>query len=73
MDRRIRKAALIITVGLLVALVSLMIRHPLAFMGFLIFGALVILIGIVYYLVSIARGTAPVGHHTTAPGSTPPA
>lgn len=56
MERRIRKAALFVTVGLFVALVSLLIQHPLAFMGFLIFGALVIIIGIVLYLIALLRG-----------------
>jgi len=56
MDRRIRKAAMIVSIGLFVALVSLLIQHPLAFMGFLVFGALVIVIGVLYYLISIARG-----------------
>lgn len=56
MERRIRTAAIFVTIGLFVALVSLLIQHPLAFMGFLIFGALVILVGIVLYLIALLRG-----------------
>jgi len=47
---------MMVTIGLIVALVSLLIPHPLAFMGFLVFGALVIIIGILMYLVALLRG-----------------
>lgn len=55
MERRIRTASIIVTIGLIIALISLVVNHPVAFLGFLIFGVLTIAIGIVYYLITLLR------------------
>jgi hypothetical protein len=57
MESRIKKSAIIVTIGLVVALISLIMHHPLAFVLFLVFGALIIVIGMLYYLFSLAKGT----------------
>jgi 1,4-dihydroxy-2-naphthoate octaprenyltransferase len=58
MERRIRTASIIVTIGLIIALISLVVNHPLAFLAFLILGVLTIVIGIAYYLFSLLRGGA---------------
>jgi hypothetical protein len=65
MERRIRISALLVLIGLVVALVSLLIQHPLAFVMFIVLGATLIGIGVIYYLVSLVRVTTP--ETTTAP------
>ncbi len=56
MERRIRTASIMVTIGLIVSLISLVVNHPVAFLGFLIFGVLLIAIGIVYYMITLLRG-----------------
>lgn len=52
-ERRIRWASFLIGAGLLVQLASLLVVHPLAFMGFLMIGCPLMLAGIVMYLLSL--------------------
>ncbi len=52
-ERRIKWASFLIGAGLLVQLASLLVVHPLAFMGFLMIGCPLMLAGIVMYLLSL--------------------
>ena len=52
-ERRIRWASFLIGAGLLVQLASLLVVHPLAFVGFLMIGCPLVLAGIVMYLLSL--------------------
>lgn len=52
-ERRIRWASFLIGAGLLVQFASLLMVHPLAFMGFLMIGCPLMLAGIVIYLLSL--------------------
>ena len=52
-ERRIKWASFLIGAGLLVQLASLLVVHPLAFMGFLMIGCPLVLAGIVMYLLSL--------------------
>jgi hypothetical protein len=52
-ERRIKWASFLIGAGLLVQLASLLIVHPLAFIGFLMIGCPLVLAGIVMYLLSL--------------------
>lgn len=54
LDRRLRLAALCVTVGLVVEAVSFTALHPAAFFVFLAPGALLVGVGIVVYLWAIA-------------------
>lgn len=56
MEQRIRVASVIVTLGLIIALVSLVVNHPVAFVAFLGFGVLLITIGILMYLIALLRG-----------------
>jgi hydrogenase/urease accessory protein HupE len=49
-DRRIRWAATLVGVGLLVQALSLVWSHPTAFVLFLVVGAVLVLAGVVTYL-----------------------
>jgi hypothetical protein len=52
-ERRIKWASWLIGAGLLVQLASLLLVHPLAFVGFLMVGCPLMLAGIVLYLLSL--------------------
>ena len=52
-ERRIKWASWLIGAGLLVQLGSLLLVHPLAFVGFLMVGCPLMLAGIVLYLLSL--------------------
>ena len=52
-ERRIKWASFLIGAGLLVQLASLLVVHPLAFMGFLMIGCPLMLAGIMMYLLSL--------------------
>ena len=67
MERRIRISALLTSIGLVVALISLLIPHPLAFVMFLGIGVTLVVIGVIYYLVSLVREPTP----PTAPAAPP--
>ena len=52
-ESRLRQAALIISVGLAIELLSLVPLHPLAFMGFVGLGVPFIALGIVLFLLAL--------------------
>jgi predicted membrane channel-forming protein YqfA (hemolysin III family) len=57
-EKRVRQAAVLICLGLLVLLLTLLRIHPLAFMAFILIGCPLVSAGIVLYLYSI------VSHHS---------
>lgn len=59
MEPRIRRAAIVVTLGLVAALISLVINHPLAFLGFIAPGVFLVLAGITLYLIALLRRDAP--------------
>jgi hypothetical protein len=80
LERRIRLSALLVFLALAATLASLLIFHPLSFVGFAVFGVTIIIIANVYFLYAVLRGnrgsrkessmtaTPPVG---TQPAATP--
>jgi hypothetical protein len=52
-EKRIRQAAVLVCLGLLVLLLSLVRIHPLAFMAFILIGCPLVLAGILLFLYSI--------------------
>jgi hypothetical protein len=52
-ERRVRLAAVLICLGLLVQLITLVRVHPLAFMTFILVACPLVLVGILLYLYSI--------------------
>jgi hypothetical protein len=54
LERRIRRAALLVAAGTSILLVSLYSDHPLSFMAFLVLGCPVVLIGVLLYLYSLS-------------------
>jgi hypothetical protein len=54
LEKRIRRSALLISIGVLVLLFSLLWKHPLSFMAFLVVGCPLILVGLLLYLYSLA-------------------
>lgn len=66
MERQIRRSALLVTIGLIVALVSLLINHPLAFIMFLGVAVTMIAAGMLTYLFALVR------EPSTSIRSTPP-
>ncbi len=57
--RRLRLAGLLIGLGLLIEAATLFWKHPTAFLAFLLLGGLLVAVGVVLYLISIA--TSPAG------------
>ncbi len=62
LERRIRQSAIMVLIGLAGTLASLLIFHPLSFVGFIVVGIVLIIVANFYFLVAIIRGerTAPV-------------
>lgn len=58
LERRIRWAAVLVTVGLVVLLASLFWEHPLSFMTFLGLGCPIVLLGVIVYLYSVSTARA---------------
>jgi hypothetical protein len=52
-ERRIRRAGLLIVCGLVIQMITLIFVHPLAFMAFLLISCPLVAIGIVLFLYSI--------------------
>jgi heme A synthase len=52
-EKRVRLAAILVCLGLLVQLITLVRTHPLAFMAFILIGCPLVLAGILLYLYSI--------------------
>ncbi len=57
LDRRIRRASALVLLGLAGTLTSLLIFHPLSFIGFIVVGVLVLLFANIYFLYALIRGT----------------
>ena len=55
-ERRIRRAALLIGAGLVFQSVTLWVEHPLAFVAFAAIGCPLVAAGVVLYLVSLVPG-----------------
>ncbi len=55
MDRRLRVSGVLIALGLLILFISLIPNHALAFVGFAMLGAPLLLAGVVWYLISLLR------------------
>lgn len=53
LERRIRIAAMLVSLGLLVLLITLVRIHPLAFVAFAVIGVPLILAGVLVFLYSI--------------------
>lgn len=63
LERRVRVAGIMISFALMAMLASLLIFHPLSFVGFALFGVVVMIVANVYFLIAIIRGdrvSAPV-------------
>jgi hypothetical protein len=56
LERRVRWAALMISFALIATLVSLLVFHPLAFIGYAFFGVVIMILGNIYFLFAIVRG-----------------
>ena len=54
LEKRLRRSAVLISIGVLVLLFSLLWKHPLSFMAFLVVGCPLILVGLLLYLYSLA-------------------
>ena len=63
-EKGLRRAGVLICLGLLVQLITLVRIHPLAFMAFILISCPLVLAGIVLYLYSIVS-------HPSEKGSTP--
>ncbi len=59
MEKRLRLAAVLVVAGLLVELITLFWSHPTAFLVFLIAGGSLIVLGVLVYLLSLLKWTAP--------------
>jgi hypothetical protein len=52
-ERRIRRASLLIAIGLLIQLVTLVWTHPLSFVAFIVVGCPIEAAGILYFLIAL--------------------
>jgi hypothetical protein len=68
LEKRIRRAAIMIFIALVGTLGSLLVSHPLSFIEFAIVGVLLIILAIIYYLIALVRG----GGHSPDHKHTPP-
>ena len=59
MEKRLRLAASLVLAGLLVELITLFWSHPTTFLVFLILGGSLIFLGVLVYLLSLLKWTAP--------------
>jgi uncharacterized membrane protein len=57
MEQRIRTSALFVCAGLVVAVISLLVNHPLAFIVFILVGVLLVVVGVAIYLLALLRQT----------------
>jgi hypothetical protein len=59
MEKRLRISAMLVFAGLLIELVTLFWSHPTAFLVFLLLGGTLIVLGVIVYLLSLLKWTAP--------------
>jgi len=69
MEKRLRIAAALVSAGLLVELITLFWAHPTAFLVFLILGGSLIVLGVLVYLLSLLKWTAPRAVETSREGN----
>jgi len=62
MEKHLRRAGILVSLGLMIQLLTLLPLHPLAFIGFAVFAIPVTAAGIIYFLLSLLR------HETTEIG-----
>ena len=55
LERRIKVGGILIIIGMFIALLSLIWRHPLSFLVPFVISVVLIVSGIVYYLVSLVK------------------
>jgi hypothetical protein len=55
LEKNIRLSAILVCIALIVTIISLLVDHPLSFIGFAVAGVLVILVAIAYYLLALVR------------------
>jgi hypothetical protein len=55
LEKNIRLSAILVCIALVVTIVSLLVDHPLSFIGFAAAGVFVIFIAIIYYLLALVR------------------
>jgi hypothetical protein len=72
LERRIRLSAILVFIALVATLSSLLIFHPLSFVGFAVFGVFVLIIANVYFLYAVLRGNRGSSKESTMT-TTPPA
>jgi hypothetical protein len=58
MEQKLRRASLIIAAGLILQFLSLLPLHPLAFIAFVGLGVPVMLIGVVFFLLSLVSDSS---------------
>ena len=58
MEKHLRRAGLLVSLGLIIQLLTLLPLHPLAFIGFTAFAIPVTAAGIIYFLLSLVRHDA---------------
>jgi hypothetical protein len=56
LERRVRLAAAMVVIGLAGTLTSLLIFHPLSFVGFIVVGIMLMIVANFYFLLAIVRG-----------------
>jgi hypothetical protein len=56
LERRVRWSAMMISFALIATMISLLVFHPLSFIGYAFFGVAIMLLGNVYFLYAIVRG-----------------
>lgn len=60
MSRRLRISAILIAVGLFIELITLMWSHPLSFILFMAVGAVLLVLGVLFFLYSLTlQGRLP--------------
>jgi len=55
MEKHLRRAGILVSLGLMIQLLTLLPLHPLAFIGFAVFAIPVTAAGIIYFLLSLVR------------------
>lgn len=59
MEAKLRRSGLLVALGLLLQFLSLLPLHPLAFIAFVGLGVPIMLLGVLYYVMSLLTHTEP--------------
>jgi len=70
MDKHLRRAGILVSLGLAAQFLSLLPLHPLAFIGFTVVAVPLTAVGVIYFLLSIVRNSEP-GIDQSGPGQRP--